>query len=801
MTNIGLPIEIINELHELLPSCGPFESNESLRHCFIDDRIAHWRNDVRETGSVKERVEALIDFLFQRRNSGQENGLVLFLDYLRDRVSPEDGCHAQLIEVANLLRKLAVPKVAEIVLADERAPYRGLLPFKDPNFFFGRSREIKNLQERLEKTPFIAVVGASGSGKSSLVYAGLLPEMAKRGWVSKSMSPGARPVRTLADLIATLQPEERRLEVADKLETRMKSRPDGLQTVLSNHLTGRDEKLLLFIDQFEELFTQQVSREEQKAFIDNLVACGSGRVNIVLTLRSDFLTPCLDFPNLAKLLETNQLLLGALDEQGLRETIEQPAAKQGAKFAEGLVERLLGEMKGQPAGTLPLLQVALEELWRNRQGEWLTHKAYDDTGRVAGAIQKRAEEIYNNLDATQQQLARKLFIRLATGDPNQTTYTRRRVPLAELDLAETSQVAGNQVRRAFSNQNARLITIDSESVMVTHEALFEQWQQLKQWLEAAKTWRPLLFKLNQDTQTWEAAHRDPSYLYAGAKLQQIQRTIPNDELTHAQKAFIKASADQQHQQATTAKRSRLIRLTLTVVLALIPLFLGYLLLLKFMAIQATEMVSFDPVDSIVWSSPREIWPPLESTIITRSVAAFALEKYEVSYYQYNLCQRAFVCDSLAMPEDKNLPVGNVTLAQANTYCQWLGRRLPTELEWATAAYGPMNDRRYPWENTFLLTSTIANISGTESVTVKGLPSYRPTPEKLVNMAGNVWEWTITIENSNDLWSPSYSSPVRVIARGGSWKTGIQNYTSFDDSIPIQSTEAEDDFGFRCAKDF
>lgn len=812
---VGLPPKILNQLRQLLPICGPFESNKRLRECFTDDRIAHWRNQLPEAESIESRVDALIDFLFQRRNSGQENGLVLFLDYLRDRVSPEDSCHAQLVEVANWLRNQEWPEVAEIVLADEPAPYCGLSPFEDPDFFFGREQEIENLQARLEKAPFIAVVGASGSGKSSLVRAGLLPVLRKQSWRSLIMSPGSRPVRTLADLIATFHPEERRLEETDKLEERFLSRPDGLQTALSSYLTGRDKKLLLFIDQFEELFTQQVSRKEQKAFIDNLVACGSGRVNIVLTLRSDFITPCLEFPNLAKLLETNQLFLGPLDEQGLRAIIEQPAAKRGAKFAEGLVERLLEEMKGQPAGTLPLLQMALQQLWEKRKGEWLTHKAYDDTGRVAGAIQTRAEKIYSGLNETQQSLARKLFIRLTTSDSSQTAHTRRRIPLSELDLVGTTPADWQPILLAFSASDARLITLDSESVIATHEALFGQWEQLKKWLERAKTWRPLLFKLNQDTQTWEVANQDPSYLYAGAKLQQMQNVIPNDELTLAQKTFIKASIDHQNQQTTVAKHNsqtrRALTIALTAMLALIPLFLGYLLLLKFMAIQATELVHF-PDAPVVRLSSREIWPPPEATIITRSVSAFYLEKYEVSYYQYNLCQRAFVCDSLNMPEDKNLPVVNVTLAQANTYCQWIGRRLPTELEWATAAYGPDN-RHYPWGDSPKPTSDnhIFNLNdnSTGSITVKGLDTYSSTEEDLVNMAGNVWEWTTSISIERklyepDVWQPDsqFESDTLVIVRGGGWKEDYyqneKDEITFLERMGLLPAFSQDDIGFRCA---
>lgn len=741
---VGLPPKILNQLRQLLPICGPFESNKRLRECFTDGRIAHWRNQLPEAESIESRVDALIDFLFQRRNSGQENGLVLFLDYLKDKVSPEDSCHAQLVEVANWLRNQEWLEVAEIVLADEPAPYCGLSPFEDPDFFFGREQEIENLQARLEKAPFIAVVGASGSGKSSLVRAGLLPVLRKQSWRSLIMSPGSRPVRTLANLIATFHPEERRLEETDKLEERFLSRPDGLQTALSSYLTGRDKKLLLFIDQFEELFTQQVSRKEQKAFIDNLVACGSGRVNIVLTLRSDFITPCLEFPNLAKLLETNQLFLGPLDEQGLRAIIEQPAAKRGAKFAEGLVERLLEEMKGQPAGTLPLLQMALQQLWEKRKGEWLTHKAYDDTGRVAGAIQTRAEKIYSGLNETQQSLARKLFIRLTTSDSSQTAHTRRRIPLSELDLVGTTPADWQPILLAFSASDARLITLDSESVIATHEALFGQWEQLKKWLEAAKIYLPLQRRLSQTASEWQESGRETGYLYQGLPLKQSVAFIPAGELNKLELEFIQASqrANRSNQQTRWAAI-----MFGFLIIAILPGIWLYRSSLRWQAIRlGGEVVQINGGEVTIGRS-ENLANDGPSWVV--DVQPFKIERYEVSNQQYALCVQANVCSEptdLTLFRDEqlqNYPVVNVTAVQAQTYCHWLGRRLLLEIEWELAARG-LERRTWPWGESEP-TPELANLGyggeGQNQPVNSNPAGQTQTPTGIFNLAGNVMEWT------------------------------------------------------------
>jgi len=259
------------------------------------------------------------------------------------------------------------PEYAEpFVLPDEPAPYPGLLPFtaKQAGFFFGRTAERDRLLARVCESPFVAVVGASGSGKSSLVLAGLLPAL-DAGWQALTLVPGARPLRALADQLALIGPAEGRLRLADELEARLAARNDGLSTAVSTFLAHRPEvaTLLILIDQFEELFTHPIGpaeevRQQQGRFIANLVDAvrtSGGRVRLVLTLRADFVRHCLDFPDLRVLLEPNQLLLGPMDEGALREAIVKPAQAVGAMFEKGLVGRLMDETRDQPAA-LPLMR-------------------------------------------------------------------------------------------------------------------------------------------------------------------------------------------------------------------------------------------------------------------------------------------------------------------------------------------------------------------------------------------------------------------------------------------------------------
>ena len=303
------------------------------------------------------------------------------------------------------------PERAEpFTLPYEPAPYPGLLPFtaQRADFFFGRTAQRDRLLDRVRKSPFVAVVGASGSGKSSLVLAGLLPALAQ-GWHALTLVPGARPLRALADQLATLGPPEGRLRLADDLESRLTKRSDGLSTAASTLLADRPEvaTLLIVVDQFEELFAQMAGspkeiRRQQRQFIVNLVDAVrtlDGRVRVVLTLRADFVRHCLDFADLRALLEPNQLLLGAMGEDALREAIVKPAQVVGAMFEKGLVGRLIDDMRDQPAA-LPLLGFTLAQLWQRRHGVWLTHAAYEEIGGVSGAIDQRADAVYDRLSET-----------------------------------------------------------------------------------------------------------------------------------------------------------------------------------------------------------------------------------------------------------------------------------------------------------------------------------------------------------------------------------------------------------------
>ncbi|MDY7077181.1 MAG: TIR domain-containing protein [Chloroflexota bacterium] len=480
-------------------------------------------------------------------------------------------------------------------LPDGPAPYPGLQPFtiRQADFFFGRTDECNRLLDRARYSPFVAVVGASGSGKSSLVLAGLLPRL-DQGWRALTLAPGAWPLRALADQLAVLVPPADRLRLADDLETRFTERAAGLSTAVSTLLTGRLEvaTLLIVVDQFEELFTQVAGTPEdvlqqRRQFIANLmnaVHTSGGRVRVVLTLRADFVRQCLEFPELRALLEPNQLLLGPMGEDELREAIVKPAHAVGAMFEKGLVARIVGDMREQPAA-LPLLQFALAQLWQRRHGVWLTHAAYEEVGGLSGAIDQRADAVYRQLSGQQRRLARNLFVRLvALGED--TGDTRRRVRRDELKLVGVAQEEIEQLIGILSRRDVRLIASDAGTVELAHEALIEQWGRLRDWLDKDRAGLLTHRRLTETAVEWDRHGRDPSYLYRGTRLSAAEEwaNAHADDLNLLEQMFLGSSI-------SARRRARARRIVAGLAAALV--------LVGVMTMMITERGPFAP--SVDWS--------------------------------------------------------------------------------------------------------------------------------------------------------------------------------------------------------
>jgi WD40 repeat protein/DNA-binding SARP family transcriptional activator len=371
-------------------------------------------------------------------------------------------------------------------------PFKGLASFEvdDADIFFGRERLVSELVARAVAAPVIGVVGPSGSGKSSLLRAGLLA----------SLHGGALPGSERWS-VALLRPGKRPLEAIERARS----------------AAPEHERLVLAIDQFEEVFSACDDETERAAFIDALVARARGerrRTLVLVTLRADFYGRCAAYPEFARLLSANHVLVGPMRRDELRRAIELPGRRAGLRLEPELVDALIADVEGEP-GALPLLSAALLELWLHRDGRLLRMSAYEHTGGVQGAVARLAETAYEQLEPRKRAIAQRILLRLAVeSDAEGSAVVRRRVPLAELDLERDGQTG--EVLSALAQH--RLVTISDADVEVAHEALLREWPRLRGWLEEDAQGRRLHRHLRAAAQAWDAGARDPGELYRGARL-------------------------------------------------------------------------------------------------------------------------------------------------------------------------------------------------------------------------------------------------------------------------------------------
>ncbi len=372
-------------------------------------------------------------------------------------------------------------------------PYRGLRPFReeDEPFFFGRRPFSETLTATAVRQPVVAVVGASGSGKSSVVRAGLLPRLRQGAgrlvWDALTLVPTDRPLVSLAAaLLPMLEPdlsEVDRLAEVSKLAAHFTDGTVSLRDVAGRLLARQPgtDRLLLFVDQWEELYTLGADDAVRNTFIEQLLqGAAAGSVHVVLTLRGDFMGHALGHRTLSDRLQDAVVTVGPMTRDELAETIVRPAAKIGLGFEQGLVETILDEV-GEEPGTLPLLEFLLEGLWKERHGTQLTHEAYARLGRVSGAIAHRAEEVFAaQLSETERTAAQRLLIRMVRPGEG-VEDTRRRTALQGADsVAETTirKLAAERLIVTARDAGTGVVTAE-----VAHEALIRSWQRLRDWID------------------------------------------------------------------------------------------------------------------------------------------------------------------------------------------------------------------------------------------------------------------------------------------------------------------------------
>jgi len=462
-------------------------------------------------------------------------------------------------------RSGAVEQEPVVLDFEPRNPYKGLQPFArtDHGDFFGREALVREMVNRLQgllqpvaagssASRMLTIVGPSGSGKSSSVMAGLLPRLLEgaiagsENWVYPDpLLPGKHPLDGLAQSIAACVPDKDIQTIRELL-----GREDGFglhQLALSISRTGT--RIVLLVDQLEELFSTDVAEAERQQFIKLLVIAATepqGSVVVLLTLRADFYDRPFVYPDLGRLIQQNRCAVLPMEIEDLRAIIERPALLPDVRlvFERDLVGDLLYEIRNQ-AGTLPLLEFTLRQLFEHRRGHYLTRHAYQEIGGVRGALAKHAEQTYTGLPSDEhRRLAYVLFTRLLQAGEAGQEPLRRRAERAEfiLEHAEQTQILSQTIDAFLA---ARLLTATATdgttTLEVSHEALLREWPRLVEWIRESGTDIRLQQSMSSDVAQWEQRGRPKDRLYSGTQLKELLAWSQRNTASGSEAAFLRAS--------------------------------------------------------------------------------------------------------------------------------------------------------------------------------------------------------------------------------------------------------------------
>lgn len=453
-------------------------------------------------------------------------------------------------------------------------PFKGLDAFDeaDAERFYGRTTITDRLWQALgdltaagaDAPRLLPILGPSGSGKSSIARAGLIPALARQPLDGLQnprivyLTPRAHPLAELALVLARIEPGERHpATVAAEFE-RLLRQPDpdgsgrmtGLRRIADSLTQAAERALVILVDQFEELFVLSGSEDERRLFIDGLLeAVGDpgGRVSAILTMRSDFLGATMSHRGLNALIAAHGVIVPTMTDSELRETIEAPAMAAGRPLPPGVVDRLVDETEDR-AGALPLLQFALSRIWDGMVAGQEAGQTLRDIGGVGGALAGRAEALFQELDPAERAVAKRAF--LATVSLGEGARdTRRRARLAEIVPADADPVAVKDVVAGFARKHERLMTIagtgDEITIEVTHEAIFDHWTRLDDWLAQEREDLRFQRRLSDAVTSWDTAEppRPSGGLWRHPALDRLAEfhAVHKTEMTALQLAFFDAS--------------------------------------------------------------------------------------------------------------------------------------------------------------------------------------------------------------------------------------------------------------------
>jgi WD40 repeat protein/class 3 adenylate cyclase len=456
-------------------------------------------------------------------------------------------------------------------------PYRGLSAFQeaDAQFYFGRETFVDALERSIHTKKLVAViVGSSGSGKSSVMLAGLLPRLRKAGGFQFAIfRPGSQPYYAMAGALLPLL-ESNLSEIDYLVETRKLAEKLVSGEVSLTQVAGRvlekttdARQILLVVDQFEELYTLCPDEKLQKSFIDELLATVQATraqhavsVVILLTLRADFMGQALVHRPFADALQEASLLMGPMNRQELHTAIQKPAEMQGAAFEPGLVERILDDV-GEKPGNLPLLEFTLTQLWVHQTDGWLTHNDYEAMGCVEGALASYADQVYADLDEDEQELARHSLVQLV--QPGEGTEDTRRIATRQEFGDDSWQLIQHLAdkRLVVAGRNAQ----GHETAEVVHEALIQKWGRFQEWMNADRTFRTWQEGLRSNLHQWQESGQETGALLSGGRLSMAREWLVErgEDLSRVETEYIIASQAQQRamQEAETAREKREVALT------------------------------------------------------------------------------------------------------------------------------------------------------------------------------------------------------------------------------------------------
>jgi conflict system STAND superfamily ATPase/sulfatase-modifying factor enzyme 1 len=716
------------------------------------------------------------------------------------------------------------------------SPFPGLRAFTmaESSVFFGREREIDGLIRRLtdRANRFAAIIGDSGSGKSSLVAAGLLPRLTEgaipgaQDWPFVRFSPGDIGDDPFSALAAGFKASIPGLQFRTRELATTLQEPAGPDTISAAALGGKPEwaELLLFIDQFEEVFTL-VGPQHRQSFIDLVIALTrTQRVRVVVTLRADFYSHCLQWPELTQLLRDGSYPLAIPSREAMYEMIVRPSERAGLSFEEGLVSRILDDTVSEP-GALTLMAFALNHLYEERKRDGLlTHATYEKFGGVKGAIARRAEEVFSRLDQDTQDALGEVLGEIVEVD-DQGVATRRRAPMHRITGS-----AAKQLVEALAE--ARLLVKGegdgTEAVVeVAHEALFERWPRVSHWIDDRREELRLWRQVKLAAAEWDRQDRLEEYMWPDKRLEKVYAMLDRIkvELSEPERSFVQRVdtndiSAELHSIVTRHHRRAYIGDRLAEVGDQRP------------------GVGLDErgLPDIVWCDVMAGEILLEEQSTPLHVFPFQIAKYPVTWGQY----RSFLEAKDGYNTDRwwqglgfrhesagrqfrrrdNHPAEDVSWYDATAFCAWLSDklgsavRLPAEWEWQQAATGGIADRSYPWGPFW--DSRYANTEESElnRSTAVGMYPQGASPVGAFDMSGNVWEWC---QNQYDLDSAEpriindethrgmrlghiASGPRPRSVRGGSWSWNSENARVTRRERDMADYRSRN-HGFRLARDY